>query len=186
MKIRQFNQNRVTILWRLVILGCLLLLGGCQSSASPQGTIVQVQRVVSGNTLEVLIPNQQPALLERVRLIGLDAPDIQQQPWGEAAKNYLDQLIRDTEEQGRVLLELGVQEKDDFDRLLAYVWQEDNLLNEQLVKQGHALAVPRLPNDKYDLRLARAQDYARIMGSGIWNPDRPMRSTPTEFRRQNS
>ncbi|NEO50538.1 MAG: thermonuclease family protein, partial [Moorea sp. SIO4A3] len=30
-----------------------------------------------------------------------------------------------------------------------------------------------------------AQEYARIMGYGIWNPDQPLRLTPAEFRRQN-
>jgi micrococcal nuclease len=59
------------------------------------------------------------------------------------------------------------------------------LLNEQLVKEGYVLAAPRSPNKKYDSRIARAQEYARLMGYGIWNPDQPMRLTPAEFRRQN-
>lgn len=148
-----------------------------------------MQRVVSGQTLEVLNPTQQSALIERVRLIGIEAPDIKQQPWGEAAKNHLEQVLTKANAQQLVLdtvfLEPDIQEKDSSGRWLAYVWHEGVLLNEQLVKEGYVLAAPRAPNSKYDSRFARAQEYARIMGYGIWNPDQPMRLTPAEFRRKN-
>lgn len=175
-------------LWRFCLLSCcLLLLAGCQSTGDSKGIAAQVQRVVSGHTLEVLNPTQQPALIERVRLIGIEAPDLKQQPWGAAAKNRLEQLISKMVAEQLVLqpvfLEPDVQEKDRSGRWLAYVWYDGMLLNEQLVKEGYVLAAPRSPNKKYDSRLARAQEYARIMGYGIWNPDQPMRLTPAEFRR---
>jgi micrococcal nuclease len=66
---------------------------------------------------------------------------------------------------------------------LAYVWKDKLLLNEEVVKQGYALFVARSPNHKYDQRLEHAQQWARIMGKGIWNTDKPMRVTPGEFRR---
>jgi micrococcal nuclease len=148
-----------------------------------------VQRVVSGQTLDVLNPSQPTGLVERVRLIGIEAPDLKQEPWGSAAKNHFEQMITQTANQQFVLqpvvLERDVQEKDSAGRWLAYVWVNGVLLNEQLVKEGYVLAAPRSPNQKYDERLARAQEYARIMGYGIWNPDQPMRLTPAEFRRQN-
>jgi micrococcal nuclease len=65
------------------------------------------------------------------------------------------------------------------------VWKNKVLLNEELVKQGNAMFVGRSPNHKYDQRLERAQQWARLMGQGIWNPEKPMRLTPAEFRRQN-
>jgi micrococcal nuclease len=149
-----------------------------------------VQQVVSGQTLDVLNTNQQPPLIERVRLIGIEAPDLKQHPWGAAAKNRFEKMISKITGQQLVLqpvfLEPDVQEKDSSGRWLAYVWHDNVLLNEQLVKEGYVLAAPRSPNNKYDSRIARAQEYARIMGYGIWNPDQPMRLTPAEFRRQNS
>ena len=54
-----------------------------------------------------------------------------------------------------------------------------------MVKEGWALAKPDFPNTKYMERLIHAQERARIMGLGIWNPDQPMRQTPAQFRRQN-
>lgn len=170
---------------------CLLLLVGCQSTRVPsrRTVTVQVQRVVSGQTLDVLNPMQQPALIERVRLIGIEVPDLKQEPWGTAAKNRFEQMISQTNGQQLILqpvfLEPDAQVKDSFGRYLAYVWQDGRLINEELVKEGYALAAPRSPNKKYDERIARAQEYARIMGYGIWNSDQPMRLTPAEFRRQN-
>jgi micrococcal nuclease len=68
---------------------------------------------------------------------------------------------------------------------LAYVWKNQMFLNEQVLKQGYALFVGRSPNHKYDDRLENAQHWARLMGQGIWNPEKPMRLTPGEFRRMN-
>ena len=171
----------MTNLAKILILGCCLLsLVGCQSSKTPVGITAQVQRVVSGQTLEVIIHSKQPALIERVRLIGISAPDLQQQPWGVAAKNKLEELVAQSNAQ-QLVLQLETEEKDRFDRLWAYVWQDETLINELLVAQGYALAT--LPiDDKYYQRLIRAQEYARLMGYGIWNPNQPMRLTPEEFR----
>ncbi|HEY9904808.1 MAG TPA: thermonuclease family protein [Candidatus Sericytochromatia bacterium] len=166
---------------------CCLLLVGCQSNHFSNAITVQVQRVVSGQTIDVLNPARQPALIERVRLIGIEAPDLKQHPWGEAAKTRFEQIIGTMTGQQLVLqpvvLEPDVQEKDSTGRWLAYVWHNNVLVNEQLVKEGYVLAAPRSPNNKYDTRFARAQEYSRIMGYGIWNPSQPMRLTPAEFRR---
>jgi micrococcal nuclease len=170
---------------KVVILSCLLLLVvACQPrSKSPENAQVQVKvaQVVSGQTLEVLGMGDQPNLISQVRLLGIDAPDLQQRPWGNAAKEHLQTLIKGDS----VTLEFDVEGQDKFGRTLAYVWKDKVLLNEQLVKEGQALFVGRSPNHKYDQRLERAQQWARIMGLGIWNPEKPMRFTPAEFRRQN-
>lgn len=160
---------------------CLLFLVGCQSKGSPPGGILKVERVVSGQTLEGVDTLQQQALLQRVRLLAIEAPDMKQRPWGLQAQKRLQQLIGEKP----VLLESDQEAKDQFERRLAYVWQDGVLLNEQLVSEGYALFVPRSPNNKYDQRLIRAQEYARLMGRGIWNPEKPMRLTPAEYRRQN-
>ena len=154
---------------------CLLTVG-CQSVATPKGSKVNVTRVVSGQSLMV----SGAAGASSVRLLGIDAPDLQQQPWGQAAKNRLKEIIKSQP----VLLEFDREAERDGHRL-AYAWTGGVLLNEQLVKEGYVLAVPRSPNHKYDQRLERAQEWARLMGQGIWNPKNPMRLTPSEFRHQN-
>lgn len=168
---------------KIVILLCLLLLVACQPQKKPEESTqvqVKVAQVVSGQTLEVVGLGDQPSFISQVRLLGIDTPDLQQRPWGDAAKQYLETLLREQP----VMLEFDMQVKDQFGRTLAYAWKNGVLLNEQLVKQGYALFVGRSPNHKYDLRLERAQQWARLMGLGIWNPEKPMRLTPGEFRRQ--
>ncbi len=150
-----------------------LLLQGCQAT-TPKGLEV-VAQAVSGQTLAIRGTGE-----SRVRLIGIDAPDLQQQPWGQAAKERLEVMIGSES----VMLEFDVQDKDSFGRRLAYVWQDGLLLNELLAKEGYVLILPRSPNNKYAQRLERAQEWARLMGQGIWNPEKPMRLTPSEFRRQ--
>ena len=151
----------------------LLLLSGCQTTTQPQGLKVQVKRVISGQTIEVISNDK----TMQVRLIGIDAPDLQQQPHGQAAKAFLTQLNVDKQ----VILELDVQKQDEFGRSLAYVWS-DFLVNEYLIKQGVVLVAIKSPNHKHDTRLVHAQQWARLQEQGIWNPKQPMTLTPTEFR----
>ena len=169
---------------RFGVLLCLLLLVSCQGKSPPavNQALVKVARVVSGQSLEVLGMAEQPNLISQVRLIGIDAPDLRQQPWGDDAKQALETLMGNLEQP--VTLEFDIEAKDKIGRTLAYVWKDQVLLNEQMVKQGYALFVPRSPNHKYDQLLERAQQWARLMGQGIWNSDKPMRLTPAEFRRQ--
>lgn len=153
----------------------LLLLVGCENTTKPQGSKVQVNRVISGQTIEVVSKNQ----TMQVRLIGIDAPDLRQQPHGQAAKATLAKLIANKQ----VILELDDQKQDEFGRYLAYVWS-DLLVNEYLVQQGVVIVAVKSPNHKYDTRLVRAQEWARLQEQGIWNPKQPLTMTPAEFRAQ--
>lgn len=161
---------------------CLVWLVSCQVVRVPQGESVKVVRVVTGQTIEVLVGNN--PLAERVRLLGIAAPHWQEQKfWSAAAKEQLAELIG----QGRtVQLESDVQsyiERDDSKLRLAYVWLDHQLLNEKLVAGGYVLAQSRSPNYKYEQRLAYAQEKARLTGLGIWNPQNPMRQDPGELDR---
>ena len=163
------------------IILCAILLASCKASVVPQGQLVKVEQTLSGQTIEVASIGDLEAIPKRVRLIGISAPDLRQLPWGMQARNKLVELIGDQP----VLLEFDIQKQDQYQRQLGYIWREKELINEQMVKQGYALAVARSPNNKYDQRLVDAQEWARIMGVGIWDPKNPMRLTPTEFRHQN-
>ncbi len=169
----------------LKIILILLMIGlttvSCAATPTPEGSRIRVERVVSGQTIEYLDPTTPTPTMQQVRLIGIAAPDLNQIPWGSAAKERLRQLI-----QGQlVLLELGDESRDRYDRVLAYVWLDGVLLNKQLIEEGYVLASEQLPNTKYSQTLEYAQLEARLMERGIWNPQQPLRLTPGEFRRQN-
>ena len=153
---------------------------GIQPAIAASDLALPVWQVITGSELEVGGVSGYPEITERVRLLGIDVPDVDQEPWGEMAKQQLAQWLG----RGAIVLESDAESRDDQGRRLAYIWSHGKLLNEQLVAEGYALAVPQPPNSKYDQRLAHAQERARLLGLGIWNPAHPMRLSPTEFRQQ--
>lgn len=160
----------------LIISFCLwLILSGCANRKIADGIPAQVTRVVSGQTIEVIIDNQ-PV---KVRLSGLDAPNWQNKPWGESAQQALIKLLtnnyQQTLTQVTVTIETNLEQKDSYNRLSGYVWHEGKFINQQIIEQGYAMANLTYTEGKYDQQLILAQDYARIMGKGIWNQQQPLR-----------
>lgn len=133
--------------------------------------MVKVVDVWDGRDVEVTDVNYPALITERVRLEGIAVPSLAQAPWGDAAKAELTSLLGNQP----VLIESATEPRDRTGRRLAYLWQNNILLNEKLVAAGVALFTPHLPNSKYDQQLARAQDRARVLERGIWNPKNPLR-----------
>jgi micrococcal nuclease len=162
----------------------LLIFTACQSHPPPRGVRATLHRIVSGQTIEAIVNNA----LVKVRLTGINAPDWQQTPWGEESKQKLAELLTQHGQQPltstTILLETNLHQQDRYGRIQAYIWQNGVLVNEELIAQGYALADLAYTNDRYSQRLSYAQDYARLMGYGIWNPTQPLRQTPQQFRQQ--
>ncbi|MDJ0702145.1 MAG: thermonuclease family protein [Leptolyngbyaceae cyanobacterium MO_188.B28] len=155
-------------------------MSACQPLDSPKGPLVSVDRVINGQVLEVVTPVGPPPGVYKVRLEGIDAPDLRQKPWGEDAKQYLNALIANHP----IRIEPARELPDRYDRLWAYVWLDKKLLNEQLTAVGHALVRhEQAVQLKYGKQLIRAQERARLGGLGVWRPENPMRETPQEFRK---
>jgi len=198
----------------LVVLGSWLFLNGCSflpnllnlpttNTPAASGYRVAVQQVLNGNTVEVIgleaIGQSPRADLQdqrvRVRLIGIDAPALAQTPWGEESKQYLQQILDRSSSSPSPrppnptpvleFLELDTQERDQYDRFLGYLWRDQSLINEEIAREGQGLVNSRFPNIRYESRLESAQQEARLLGVGIWNPDRPLRQSPAEFLQEN-
>jgi len=139
---------------------------------APTGEIWTVTRVLSGQTLMV---KSKAGVIKRLQLQGISAPLKEQEPWGDLARQRLEQLVKDQP----IILEFdGDQQKAKGDR--AYLWQGNTLVNAQLVKEGYVLADTFASNPK----LETLQSEARLLELGIWNPENPMRLHPRDFRRQ--
>jgi micrococcal nuclease len=127
-----------------------------------------VQRVVDGDTL--LLSSG-----ARVRLQGIDTPEtvLEDHPveaWGPEASQFTKDFIRDAG--GRVRLSFGLERRDRYDRFLAFAWNGNIMLNEELVRAG--LAKARLDyrySNTMKRRLAAAQEEAKRAGRGIWSPN---------------
>ena len=151
------------ILVRVITISLIWLLLGC-SQAPIQSNLIggNVERIVSGQTLEVVIEGK--AETERVRIVGINvAPS---ENWKTAAKKGLQTLIGN----GKIYLELETPERDSYDRILAHVWHNKALVSEELAKQGYVLANTKYPH-QYSDRIFNAQEYARILNYGIWSAE---------------
>ncbi len=160
---------------------CLILLIGCDRTPERDDLLSgKVTRVVSGQTVEVMLV--QTNEVARVRITGIDAPDLRQSPWGKIAKDKLSDLVMDREvELERENATGDGLSRDRFNRINAHVWQNNTLVSQRLVKAGFVLANTQYPHS-YSKLLINAQEYARLMGFQIWNRDRAMRYTPSQFR----
>ena len=157
--------------WFVIILLLLFLNLGCQNHPTEQKIPASIKRVVSGQTLEVIIDER----TYKLRLTGLNAPSVSQKPWGINAKQFLiDTLIKNSSS-SPLFLETDVTVSDKFGRLQGYVWYQKQLINQTLIEEGYAIVNLTYTDGKYDQQLLNAQNYARIMGKGIWNPEQPLK-----------
>lgn len=137
----------------------------------------RVTAVHDGDTVSLIIGNRE----ERVRLIGIDAPELGQEQWGKKARRRLQEIIRKTDR--KVRIELDIEERDQYGRLLAYLWTKDGrLINEEMVKGGYALIYTVPPNVRYAERLKEAQETASKKKAGIWE-ERGLEERPSDYRR---
>ncbi|MGH9893999.1 MAG: thermonuclease family protein, partial [bacterium] len=117
-----------------------------------------ITRIVDGDTIEC-------GRRGRVRLIGIDTPEADQEPFGSQATAALSALIQP----GSVVqLERDVETRDRYDRLLAYVWSDGLMINWALVRQGWAVLLTFPLNVQYVDWLTDAERRARSEARGLW------------------
>lgn len=135
------------------------------AQAQPTGSDVQqvrVTNVVDGDTVDVS-PRVQG--VDRVRLIGVDTPEVGDPCAQEATAFTGEQLANQ-----QVTLEFDEEKIDRYDRALAYVFLRDELFNETLVREGYAEVATFPPNVKYEDRFITAQEEAQATGVNLWDP----------------
>ncbi len=152
--------------------------------AAPQGTesgptdpegptrTCVVERIIDGDTIVCEWD-------ERIRLIGMDTPELSQKPYGGRAADALAELLPVG---STVEIEEGVEPLDRYGRRLAHVWAGGTLVNWSLVRRGYAVLLTVPPNVRYVDELTEAQTRAREEGAGLW-ADGVFDCTPARHRR---
>lgn len=131
-----------------------------------------VVKVVDGDTINLEDPdNPKP---ERVRLIGIDAPETRRSPgkevhpFGKVSTAYLKELLVG----GKVLLEYDVTRKDRYGRTLAYIYLPDGtFVNAKMIEEGFATIMTIQPNSRYADHFYELQKQAQAAGKGIWSEE---------------
>ncbi len=103
---------------------------------------------------------------EPVRLIGINSPES-----GECLSNQATAAMEDLLSEGTVRLESDQSDRDQYGRLLRYVYAGDVFVNEAMVRQGLALARRYEPDVAQADRLEAAQAAAQADQVGMWAPD---------------
>ena len=147
--------------WRMLsrILVLILLIGCITSSDQNNATIkynATISEIIDGDTVE--LENG-----ERVRLLGINTPEK-----GEIcdleAKDFLEQQVLGKE----ITLEVGKSNRDKYNRQLRYLWDNNKLINAELVKEGLAHVYSVGEEDKYAQILGQSQAHAITENKCIW------------------
>lgn len=156
----------------------LLLINACFPSAkpydqafeaSPQSIDCRLDRVLDGDTVTAYCQNRYLS----IRLLGIDAPEKGQIPWGEQSRQVLQRLMR-TE------FSLLPQGKDIYQRQLGVIMVQGRDINLAMLAQGQAVLYR---SKETPTAYAAAEKAARTQKIGVW-AQKGAQQNPSRWRRE--
>ena len=131
--------------------------------------LAEIEYVVDGDTVDIIIDGK----TERVRLIGIDTPETKKpnspiECFGPEASAYTESILPVGT---KVRLERDVVGRDDYGRLLGYVYrvEDETFVNYEIIRQGYAQPLSIEPNSTFAADFADAARSAESDGLGIWS-----------------
>jgi len=121
-----------------------------------------VNKIIDGDTIRLDTG-------ETVRYLGIDAPEVYVK--GKGAEFYARDAARYNRKlvlMKKVRLEYDIEKKDQYGRLLAYVFVKNTFVNAELVKLGYAKVMIKPPNLKHKDLLLNNQKKAMAEERGLW------------------
>lgn len=154
-------KNAISKIWPwtiLLFLAAILIFTDAPVSIPeiPEGKLAVVEFVIDGDTFDLDTG-------ERVRLIGINAPERGEDFYNEA-KVELRKLIENKD----VELRKDVSDTDQYGRLLRYAYVSGILVNEELVRNGFARATPVDPDVAHARVFVEAEELSKLEGLGMW------------------
>ncbi len=141
----------------------------------------KVLSITDGDTIKVNLNG----VTEKVRLILIDTPEcVDPRKEVEFYSREASEFARKEISGRTVWLEKDVSERDQYGRLLRYVWLEkpesdepdieeflEKCFNAKSVSEGYASIMTYPPDIKYEEFILELQGQARENERGLWNPD---------------
>ena len=176
MRVSRQAMARITSFTFVIIALCFSPLGIGRSFAAQRSSEVSVIKVHDGDTVTLMVNGK----MRKTRLIGIDAPEMNQRPWGRQAKEHLIDIMNHTD--WMVTMETDEVKQDKYGRALVYLWTNNNeLINERMVLDGYAVLFTIKPNVRYRAAFSRAEKLARQEMKGIWGPN-GLKEAPVKYR----
>ena len=132
---------------------------------------VKFSKCVDGDTIKVLLDNKEYT----VRMLAVDTPESVHptkgvEYYGKEASDYTCEKITNAK---KIELEYddNSEKMDKYDRLLAWVFVDDTLLQSLLVENGYAKVAYLYDDYKYTDKLEKIQELASAKNIGIWDTE---------------
>jgi micrococcal nuclease len=162
----------------LTVAGCSSAGAGEPAAADSSAALVAnaiVESVIDGDTLDLRVGGRR----ERVRLIGIDTPEIAHPSFGDRPANVAECFGDDAKRYTTSLLPAGtsvrlerdVVARDDYGRLLAYLYRAADgvFVNYEIIRQGYAQPLSIAPNTRHAPLLVEATRAAESDDAGLWS-----------------
>lgn len=129
---------------------------------------VRLSKCIDGDTFEIIENNKK----KKVRMLAVDTPETKhpkkkEEPIGKLASDYTCLRLKIN----RIYLEYdeNSDKQDKYNRILAWVFVGESLLQEELVEKGFAKVAYLYGDYKYTERLLSKEKDAKKEELGIWN-----------------
>lgn len=124
-----------------------------------------VTRIIDGDTFEINYNSQ----TETVRLLSVDTPEtvhptIPVEDYGKEASSFTTSELLNK----YISLEFDSQERDPYNRFLAYVYIDGKMFNKTLLEKGLAQVTIYPPNTKYADEFIEIEKTAKANKIGMW------------------
>ncbi len=153
-------------------------------------------KLVDGDSINARCPDSNGGIVDlKVRVYGIDAPEMRQKPWGEESRQYLKHLFvygvnhppfnkkSDASDQAlkRQNFTLEVKDTDRYQRKVAKIIHNGVDLGLEMVRGGQAVVYEQYNKDP---KYPPAEMEAKRARRGIWRENGPHQD-PAQWRRTN-
>lgn len=153
--------------WIAALSAGAVLVGGVAVYAQADSEPVTVERVIDGDTIDVRLEGE----TQRVRLLNVDTPETKHpnkeiECLGPEATEFLEEQLPVGQE---IELEFDQERTDRYDRVLAGVFKDGELINAEIARAGLGVAVSYGSNTRFYPEVQSAQEEAETQGSGLFD-----------------
>lgn len=134
---------------------------------------VKFSKCVDGDTIKLKINGKK----ERVRLLAIDTPESVTpnkpvEAYGKEASNLTCDLVKNANKI-EIEYDINSDKEDKYGRILAYVYVDGKMIQEELLSKGLARVAYLYSNYQYTEKFKELESVAKENKLGLWNLDDP-------------